>query len=225
MVLGDPGLFLNRAGADMGLEGRLNGPRLKKVLVGLAEWQLSSPWRINTITYNIRTTASQCRFLHFLKKIWDNALSSTYWEKCWLLRFQITEQWWKCLIIGFMPTKNASCQMPHLCLMSEWHSLTDQAYFLWLWHYADHWQHVWRTRTDRHGDTEWRDVITFRSFVSPWCFHRSVTWEFHTAKQPDKSHWKLFRQPKKQMASFCQEAFVKSERLTQWHKYLTVLYT
>lgn len=43
MGLGDPGLFLNRAGADMGLEGRLNGPRLKKVLVGLAEWQLNSP--------------------------------------------------------------------------------------------------------------------------------------------------------------------------------------
>lgn len=43
MDLGDPGLFLDRAGADIGLEGRLKGPRLKKVLVGLAERQLGSP--------------------------------------------------------------------------------------------------------------------------------------------------------------------------------------
>lgn len=48
MVLGDPGLFLDRAGADMGLEGRLNGPLLKKPLVGLAEWQLISPCRAST---------------------------------------------------------------------------------------------------------------------------------------------------------------------------------
>lgn len=47
MGLGDPGLVLVRAGADMGLEGRLNGPLLKKVLVGLAERQLRSPWTVS----------------------------------------------------------------------------------------------------------------------------------------------------------------------------------
>lgn len=45
MVLGDPGLALDLAGADMGLEGRLNGLLLKNPLVGLAEWQLISPCR------------------------------------------------------------------------------------------------------------------------------------------------------------------------------------
>ena len=45
MVLGEPGLVLVLAGADLGLEGRLNGPRVKKPLVGLAELQFPSPCR------------------------------------------------------------------------------------------------------------------------------------------------------------------------------------
>lgn len=45
MVLGDPGLTLDLAGADIGLEGRLKGPRVKKPLVGLAEWHVGTPWK------------------------------------------------------------------------------------------------------------------------------------------------------------------------------------
>lgn len=46
MVLGEPGLVLEvevLAGAERGLEGRLNGARWKKLLVGLAERHTGSP--------------------------------------------------------------------------------------------------------------------------------------------------------------------------------------
>lgn len=50
MVLGEPGLTRDRAGADMGLEGRLKGPLMKKPLVGLAEWHTPSPLRMPSLS-------------------------------------------------------------------------------------------------------------------------------------------------------------------------------